>query len=400
MTTRNDAAKVLLVVGCLAVVFAAGGRWTARSRAAQAQNMGSYLPFIARPPALIVQPLGQGFSQVTAVTHAGDERVFVGQRNGEILAVAPNGSVTPFLDLRDRVVSNGSEYGLFDIAFHPDAPDNDQLFVTYTREIDQKIYLILGRFRVGGTPPSADPASEAVLLRIRQDTDLHKGGGLDFDRRDNWLYMGIGEDTQIALAQDAGSLKGKVVRLAVDDVPPDLAGNAEGRARLEIWALGFRNPWRVDVDEPSGLVLVADVGSGSWEEVNAAQADEAGVNFGWPCREGAFLFPPGDTVPACHTGREFADPLFAFSHEDDRCAIIGGSVYRPPANPSDGRFIFGDFCTSQVFALPLGTAAADPTIPLGIVSDRPLLTLGEGAGGRLYAGDSNASGPLYQLILP
>jgi hypothetical protein len=212
--------------------------------------------------------------------------------------------------------------------------------------------------------------------------------------------LGIGEDTQIALAQDHRSLKGKVLRLAVDDVPPDLTGNAEGRARQEMWALGFRNPWRVDVDEPTGLIYVADVGSGGWEEVNVAPAAQPGTNFGWPCREGAALFPPGNDVPACRTNLTLTDPLFAFSHDDGRCAIIGGSVYRPRHNPTDGRYVFGELCTRQLYALPTGTASADPAVPLGTISSSALLTLGEDSAGNLYAGDSRSDAPILQLILP
>jgi glucose/arabinose dehydrogenase len=360
----------------------------------------AYLPLAARAPSLVVVPVGSGFSQATAITHAGDDRLFIGQRTGEIWVMEPGATPRPFLDLSDRVTAAGSEYGLYDIAFHPDFAANGLFFVTYTTRNDGRVYLVLARYWLspGADVPEAD--SEAVLLRVRQDTDLHKGGGLDFDRRDHWLYLGIGEDTQRALAQDPRSLKGKVLRLAVDDVPPDLTGNAEGRARREMWALGFRNPWRVDVDEPTGLIYVADVGSGSWEEVNVAPAAEPGANFGWPCREGPDLFPPGNDVPACLTNPTLTDPLFAFSHDDGRCAIIGGSVYRPQHNPSDGRYVFGELCTRQLYALPTGTAAADPTVPLGIISNAALLTLGEDSAGNLYAGDSRSNGPILQLILP
>ncbi|MEZ4518027.1 MAG: PQQ-dependent sugar dehydrogenase [Chloroflexota bacterium] len=213
-----------------------------------------FLPTIFRAPSLVITPVGDGFSQVTAITHAGDDRLFIGQRTGEIYVLYPDGRKELFLDLSDRVYPNGSEYGFYSIAFHPDYAGNGFLFVTYTGKVDGKVYLTLGRFHAV-TDNSADPASEAVLLRVRQDTDLHKAGGLDFDSRTHQLYMGIGDDTQIALAQDPTSVQGKVIRLDVDDVPPDLVGNAEGRAHQEVWAMGLRNPWRVDVDEPtrSGL---------------------------------------------------------------------------------------------------------------------------------------------------
>lgn len=400
MNTRMRSSILTLLVALCALVV--GVRSMGAGQPVDAPTGGPFvfLPLISRSPTMVVLPRGQGFSQVTAITHGGDERLFVGQRTGEIFTLGSDGEKSMFLDLSSWVDSNGSEHRLYDIAIHPDFAANGLFFITYSTRVDGRVYLVLGRFHVKPGMATADPASEATLLRIRQDTDLHKGGGLDFDRRDRLLYMGIGEDTQIALAQDRASLKGKVIRIAVDDVPAELTGNAEGRARVETWALGFRNPWRLDVDEPTGLIYVADVGSGSWEEVNVAPASSAGVNFGWPCREGAYPFIPGNDVVACHEELTLTDPLYAFSHEEGRCAIIGGSVYRPATNAADGRYIFGELCTRSIFALATGSTAADPTMPLGIVSEHALLTLGEDNQGNLYAGDSDLSGPIFKLILP
>lgn len=358
------------------------------------------LPIVASPQGFDLLPIGQDFSMVTVITNAGDDRLFVGQRTGEIFTLEADGTQRMFLDLSAQVVLDGGEYGLYDVDFHPDFAGNGFLFVTYSQRIDSKVYLILSRFHLLPGQLTVQLSSEAVLLRLRQNADLHKGGGLDFDRRTNWLYLGIGDDTDRALPQDAGSLKGKVVRVAVDEVPPDLTGSAEGRATIETWALGFRNPWRLDVDEISGLVYVADVGSGSWEEVNAASTEVTGTNFGWPCREGAHFFPPGNDVPECRANPTLTDPLFAFSHDDGRCAIIGGSVYRPLANPGDGRFIFGDLCTRQIFALRTGNRPADPDRALGVAGDYALLTLGEDSDHELYAGNGNAGSPIYKLSIP
>lgn len=350
---------------------------------------------------MIVAPLGRDFSQVTAITHAGDARLFVGQRTGEIYVIQPDGSQAMFIDLSMFVQSGGSEYGLYDIAFHPDFAVNGLVYVSHTRSVDNRSYLALTRFRVEPGASSVDMATRTDLLLISQWTDLHKGGGMDFDQRTGVLFMGTGEDKDTKLAQDPSSPKGKVLRLEVADVADDITGNAVGEMDVDMWALGFRNPWRVDVDEVSGLIYIADVGSGGWEEVSAGPIDVPGANFGWPCKEGPYVFPPGSNLPACLANPELVEPLYYFGHDDSgRCAIIGGSVYRPAHNPDDGRYIFGDLCTRTVFAFPTGTVPANPAEPLGIISDSALLTFGEGNDGTLYAGDSATAGPIYKLTFP
>ncbi len=395
-TVTRIAPSALWLTLVLLVVLVAASGLAARAN----DGYQTHLPMVAGPPGLLGVPVATGFTGVTAIANAGDDRLFVGQRSGEIYVLAPDGTQTMYLDLSPKVIATGSEYGFYDIAFHPDFAANGQLFVTYTGRDEGKVYLVLARYLAAADGLTADPDSEAVLLRIRQDTDLHKGGGLDFDQRDQWLYMGVGEDAQRWLAQDPVSLKGKVLRLFVNDVPAELTGNAEGRAPQEQWAMGFRNPWRLDVDEVTGQVFVADVGSGSWEEVNAQATTVTGTNFGWPCREGPDFFPPGNDVPACLEDPILTDPLFAYSHDFGGCAIIGGSVYRPVSNPTDGRYVFADLCTREVFALATGATPADPNLPLGMISNQALLTLGEDAQGNLYAGTSGPSATVYQLLLP
>ena len=353
-----------------------------------------------------VQPVGSGipaggsFDTVTVITNAGDDRLFVGQRTGEIYTLYPDGHQEMFLDLSNVVWTDGAEFGLYDIAFHPDFAQNGLFYVSYTSLIDPHIYVVLNRFHLENGATTVDPSSAATLIQNYQKTEIHKGGGLDFDDRNNQLYMGLGDDAEGWLAQDADMPNGKVIRLTVDDIPADVTGDVQDQFAKETWAVGVRNPWRIDVDETSGLLYIADVNEDNWEEVNAAPIDTDGTNFGWPCRQGPYDYDIGVEVPACQDNQLFTDPLFAFSHDDGRCAIIGGSVYRPADNPSDGRFIFSDLCTRDLFALATDSASADPGRSLGVISDSALLTLGDDAAGNLYAGVSAEAGPILRLVIP
>jgi glucose/arabinose dehydrogenase len=121
---------------------------------------------------------------------------------------------------------------------------------------------------------------------------------------------------------------------------------ASGEGRPEIFAYGFRNPYRFSFDvSASGKprLFVADVGQGMTEEVSLV---EAGGDYGWPIREGTICFNMQDwdqPLERCSTNG-LSEPIIAYAHSGDLSAIIGGMVYRGKAIPelADG-YIFGDW---------------------------------------------------------
>jgi glucose/arabinose dehydrogenase len=365
-----------------------------------------YLPILASPPAsiLTVTPLGDGFEQVTSITHAGDARLFVVERAGRIKILHPDGRITLFLDISDRVLWNRGEYGLFDAAFHPDYANNGFFYVSYTTGFDDgvtlDVHFVVARFRVTADPNVANPGSETRLFYEKQSFDVHKGGGLDFDKRDNYLYVGHGDDRLLLIAQDIRSPKGKIFRLKVDDAPANDV--ATYILSDEVWAMGLRNPWRFDVDEPSGQIYIGEVGDLLWEEVNIAPLAAQYFNYGWPCMEGPIVIPEANDIPQCQNPENFVRAVYEYSHQDGsgRCVIIAGKVYRPVSNPSDGRFIFGDMCTREVFALfkPGDTWQVDL---LGTLNELEFLfTFGEDYQGNLYVGTGYSPAPIYRLNIP
>ncbi len=178
-----------------------------------------FVPLAAGKSVFGATALPGAFNQVTAITHAGDDRLFVGEREGRIKIIHPDGRVTVFLDIRHRVLSSRGEYGFYDIAFHPGyadpaSPGYGFFYVTFTSGTDDRaagsarvvdVDLILARYRVSADPNVADPNSEVMLLVVPQTNEMHKGGSMEFDPRDNRLFLGVGDDFKSLIAQDSAS---------------------------------------------------------------------------------------------------------------------------------------------------------------------------------------------------
>ncbi len=410
--TGTIMAKVRATFG-LRIVFSAlilllvAGAAAAREETAPVPLGQIYLPVAARAERLVVVPVGEGFEYVTEITHAGDQRLFVVEQAGLIKILHPDGHISVFLDIRQQVISGNAEYGMYGLAFHPGYGDPASagygfFYVTYTKGIDdgetRDVDLILSRFRVSADPDVADPESETLLLIEPQRNINHKGGSIDFDTRNHNLYLSIGDDSQYLIAQQSNSFKGKIIRLDIDRVPSDAGDDATRTVTTEIVAYGLRNPWRIDVDETTDRLFIGDVGSNAWEEVNLLAL--SGVdNFGWPCREGPIQLPQFQNDELCQGN--FTTAIHYYKNDDNigTCAVIGGRVYRPEHNPADGRYVFGDLCTRDLFTL---AEVNDEWVPthLGQHPYGLFTAISEGADGALYIGSFASSEPIYRLYLP
>ena len=257
------------------------------------------------------------------------------------------------------------ERGLLGLAFDPDFARNGRFFVYYGAPVradaaaDQDHTDTLSEFHVSASDPDrADPASERYVLRFEQPQPNHSGGALGFGP-DGLLYLGTGDGggsgdaspghSPQGNAQDRTRLNGKILQI---DVGPDTGkpytipdGNAFAKAadgRPEIYAHGFRNPWRLSW-EPDGAkrLLVSDVGYGRFEEIDAV---ESGGNYGWRVREGAHClnveFPLVD-LPDCDMtddlGRPLIDPVLEYTHQAVGIAVVGGVRLPRPGDPGAPR---------------------------------------------------------------
>lgn len=315
-------------------------------------------PAAAQPPGdLQLTSLGIGVSTVLAVRHAGDGsgRLFLVERSGQILIFDPVSGLqgTPFLDITADV-DTFFEGGLLGLAFHPDFPSTPYFYVNYTRDGSggDSLTTVIERFEVpAGTPNDADETSAVEILTVGQPAGNHNGGDLHFGP-DGFLYIGMGDGgASSGTSQSTTNLLGKMLRIDPCDTASCTQGYTipadnpfVGSAPLdEIWASGFRNPYRWSFDRDTGDILIADVGAGSREEVSLEPASSAGgLNYGWNCREGD-ISGPGNC------GGTFVDPIVVYPHTSGNCSITGGFRYRGCIQGLRGVYVFSDFCTGRVW---------------------------------------------------
>ncbi|HEX8682699.1 MAG TPA: PQQ-dependent sugar dehydrogenase [Ardenticatenaceae bacterium] len=367
-------------------------------------------------PEVRVVPVATGLFWPTDIAHAGDARLFVAEKAGRIVVVQPDGTVeqTPFLDIRERVLSVGYEQGLLGLVFHPQYAENGTFYVSYTRHLGAAGEgvgdTVVSRFQVPGGATVADPASETVLLTVEQPSEFHNGGDLAFGP-DGYLYIARGDGSLPGLpsddAQDRETLLGKILRIDVNRtegetpyaLPPDNPYIGDADARGEIWASGLRNPWRISFDRETGELYIADVGDFQWEEVNFQPAGSTGgENYGWPLMEGSECYVPEET--ACNPGT-LTLPVMEYEHGSGAASVTGGFVYRGSRYPAlQGYYFYIDYYAQRLWSLRRNEAGEWQSEALMAVPD-PITTFGEGADGELYlAGDDWAEenpGNLYQI---
>lgn len=298
---------------------------------------------------LAAEPIADGFDQPILVTGApGTSTLFVVERKG-VIRLVEEGVVaeTPFLDLRDQLLSSSIEQGLLGLAFHPDYASTGRFFAYWT---DTEGDSLLAEFHAP-EPTVADPDSLQIVLQVDQPAERHNAGMLQFGP-DGLLYLALGDGgSGGSTAQDTSNLLGSVLRLDVDSGVPYAI--PEGNPfDDEIWVYGLRNPWRFSIDPVDELMYIGDVGQDDFEEINVVALDGAGTNFGWFQMEGDRCFQSncdrdGLTVP-----------VLQYTH-DEGCSVTGGWVYRGAAIPEFyGHYFFGDWCMGFVRSMRLAGGKA------------------------------------------
>ena len=300
------------------------------------------------------------FSKPLFLTDCGDgsDRIFVVEQTGGIRVFQNDSSAassTVFLDLSGKLSSLGGEQGLLGLAFHPDYEQSGFFYVNYTAP--DPLRTVIARYTVSASDPGlADPASEFVIIEIPQPYTNHNGGMLAFGP-DGYLYIGMGDGGSAGdpgnNAQDLTTLLGKLLRIDVNDttatahyaIPPDNPyALAPGDVRREIWAHGFRNPWRFSFDPASGALWLGDVGQGRIEEIDIV---EKGRNYGWRVMEGSLCYNPPSGCD--QTGLEL--PAKEYSH-DLGVAVVGGYAYYGARRPGyAGAYIYGDYGSGRIWLL-------------------------------------------------
>ncbi len=341
------------------------------------------LPLPANPTALVQPPGDPGRWYVAE--KAGRLRVFTNKPDAAALGTA--------LDLSGVAYTDG-DVGLLAVAFPPDFVSSGVVYAVYDAAGGPLGHRSrVSRFFSADGGETFDPGTEEVLLEVDQNDFIHSIADAAFGP-DGYLYVGLGDggpqSDPFGRGQDPFELRGKILRLDVSGpgaytIPADNPF-LDGSAREEIWASGFRNPWRMGFDRQTGDLWVGDVGYGGFEEVDVVVR---GGNHGWAVKEGFECLgaPPCD-VPGG------IDPVHAYAHGPG-AAVIGGRVYRGTAVPAlAGRYVFADYPTGQVWMLPPGTAggAAEPVVSSGVSP----VAFAEDAEGELYLVD-HAAGGIYRF---
>ena len=295
----------------------------------------------------------------------GTDRLFVGEQAGMLYSVKTGVNPTKevFLDLRKdfkRLKPHAKATGigeLYGLVFHPKFEENRYCYVCYTLSGPGRMDdgTRVSRFTVPkAEPPRIDPATEEIVITWQGGG--HNGGDLHFGP-DGMLYISTGDgagpnppDT-LNTGQDCTDLLSSILRINVDKnddgknhaVPRDNPFVGVKDVRPEIWAFGFRNPWRMSFDREKGDLWVGDVGWELWEMVYKI---EKGGNYGWSITEGRQPVKPNQKIGPT----PIIPPTIEISHTIGT-SVTGGYVYRGKMFPElVGTYVFGDWETRRIWA--------------------------------------------------
>jgi putative heme-binding domain-containing protein len=278
------------------------------------------------------------------------------ERQGKIWLMPPveTGSEKKLLvNVSEAVPGTDSTYG---VQLHPKFAENGLLFLTYAHGQGIEDGSTLARFKLTTGPegPVFDSGSKVEVLHWRSGG--HNGAAMQFGA-DGFLYLTTGDSEvpsppdPLNTGQDLDDLLSCILRLDVDrsdegknySVPRDNPFVSTPNARPEIWAYGFRNPWKIAFDHETGRLWCGDVGWELWEMVHLVTK---GGNYGWSAMEASQSIKP--ETKGIHP---ITPPAVAHPHSE-AASITGGFVYRGKQFPElRGAYVYGDYETGKIWAV-------------------------------------------------
>jgi glucose/arabinose dehydrogenase len=335
-----------------------------------------------------------------------DTHWYVVERTGRVHVFdndANAGATSVAIDLSGVVDSGPGEAGLLGMAFHPDFQANGIVYLSFTRP---GLVSYVSSFTSSDGGATFDAGSEQVIVSMAQPFSNHNGGNVAFGP-DGLLYIGFGDggssNDPDDHAQNTSDLLGDMLRLDVDGgtpyaVPADnpFASNPVctqgfGQAPCpEIYAFGFRNPWRWSFDTDTGDLWVGDVGQNAWEEIDLV---DLGGNYGWRIREGAHC---NDNISSNCDPTGLIDPVAEYDHSLGS-AVTGGYVYRGQVfSDLVGVYFYADFGSGRVWGLFDDGAGGFESREL-LDTDLSISSFAQSADGELYLLNFGDGG-IYHLV--
>ncbi len=303
-----------------------------------------------------------------------------------------------FADLTDEVFSDRGPNGLLDMTFHPRFRENRKFYLKYQVFEDGKVCTIIVEKQFDADFKTDSGKAPRRIIKFVSVAEDHSGGCLQFGP-DGFLYIVMGDtgphNDPNGHAQNLELLLGKLMRIDVDHsengnayaIPSDNPFRGRSDARPEIWAYGFRNPWRFSFDRVTGDLWLADVGQDRVEEVDIVHRGE---NYGWNVYE---AFEPFSNQFR-KEGRNFTAPVFAYKRKYGN-SITGGHVYRGDKKSSFyGVYLCGDYVSKRIFGVTQEKGELKTVRQIGVVP-QGLVSFSDDEAGNLYA--VGYEGMVYQL---
>lgn len=384
-------------------------------------------------------------------------RQFISDLNG-VLYEMKNEELHPFLKIRDHfdkfINQPGLATGLGSYAFHPEFAENGIFYTDHTEDpktsepaeftfhdsIPRKVRWVLTEWKMDDPKAATFSGTNRELMRVDMVTQIHGMQEVTFnplskpgDEDYGLLYIGVGDGGSVEnrypfIVQNKGRLWGNILRIDPAGnnsanghygIPPTnpFVDEMEMGALGEIYAMGYRNPHRMLWDSADGKMLASDIGHHTMEELNLI---EKGRNYGWPEREGTFLFDKGGDLnnvyplPEDDISAGFTYAVLQFDH-DVAGAISSGYIYYGDQIPDlKGKYFFGGIVNGRVFitdaaGLELGKQAPFQEVRVRLENEeiktlrdltgikRVDLRFGYDADGEIYI-FTKADGKIYKIV--
>lgn len=403
------------------------------------------------PPSSDSDPFAR-INKLAAYRTIAGERMFIADLRGKLYEVI-NDTVRVYLDFNEEeknfINKSGWGTGLGSFDFHPEFESNGLFYTTHTEpsktapadfsipdSIEVSLQWVITEWRAEKPKSPSFSGIKREILRADMVTHAHGFQELTFnptakkgEAEYGKLYLGIGDGGSVLkgqghLCDSDNQIWGSIIRIDPAGrnskngnygIPNDNPFVGKEGKLEEIWAKGFRNPHRItwNKNKPSQM-LVSNIGQHSVEELDLVKK---GLNYGWPNREGTFLYDAEANTevvyPLPENDSTYSYPVVQYDHDEGN-AISGGFVYTGNLIPIlKGKYIFGDIPRGTLFyteanelkiglqaeLFKLGLEFNGKTTDLGEItkSERVNLRFGVDANGELLI-FTKSNGKVYKVV--